>query len=349
MSSYARLAQLPLTIEGYALEPLSLPTPNFTRHSTVVRLQGAGHEGVGEDVTYQEPAQRAFQEAGPVFDLAGSMTLDAFSHRLDACRLFEALPGDPKAPLLRRWAFESAALDLALRQAGQSLAEALERPLRPLRFVVSLGLGNPASMKPLERLWASAPGLGLKLDASPDWNEALIAELAATGKVTTVDLKGQYKGAFTGTAPDGDLYRRVAEGLPEALLEDPGWTPETKAALADHMDRVTYDAPMCSLSDLLQLDPEPRVVNVKPSRYGTLSELFRVYDYCEARGIGMYGGGQFELGPGRGQIQYLASLFHPDAANDVAPSVFNQAELPEALPSSPLAPAGSEVGFRWEG
>jgi hypothetical protein len=348
MSSYARLAQLPLAIEGYALEALALPTPNFTRHTTVIRLRGGGHEGVGEDVTYQEPAQRAFQEAGPVFDLAGSMTLDQFSHRLDAFPLFQAPSGDPKSWLMRRWAFESAALDLALRQAGTNLAAALERPLRPLRFVVSLGLGKPASMAPLQRLWERAPGIGLKLDASLDWSADLIAELAATERVTTVDLKGQYKGAFAGTAPDGDLYRRVAEGLPEALIEDPGWTPETKAALAEHLDRVTYDAPMCGLSDLLQLTPEPKVVNVKPSRYGALSALFRVYDYCEARGIGMYGGGQFELGPGRGQIQYLASLFHPDAANDVAPAVFNQAELPADLPSSPLAPAPSELGFRWE-
>ena len=27
----------------------------------------------------------------------------------------------------------------------------------------------------------------------------------------------------------------------------------------------------------------------------------------------------FELGPGRGQLQYLASLFHPDGPNDLAP------------------------------
>ena len=38
----------------------------------------------------------------------------------------------------------------------------------------------------------------------------------------------------------------------------------------------------------------------------------------------MYGGGQFELGPGRGQIQYLASVFHPDGPNDVAPTGFKK-------------------------
>ena len=61
----------------------------------------------------------------------------------------------------------------------------------------------------------------------------------------------------------------------------------------------------------------------------------------------MYGGGQFELGPGRGQNQYLASLWHPDGPNDVAPSGYNLPEPPAGLPDSPLAVAAAPIGFRW--
>jgi hypothetical protein len=50
----------------------------------------------------------------------------------------------------------------------------------------------------------------------------------------------------------------------------------------------------------------------------------------------MYGGGQFELGPGRGQAQLLASLFHPDEPNDLAPAVYNVGDAAAALPRSPL-------------
>ena len=53
--------------------------------------------------------------------------------------------------LYRRWAFESAALDLALRQAGTSLAAALGREARPVTFVVSLRLGEPATLEPVTR------------------------------------------------------------------------------------------------------------------------------------------------------------------------------------------------------
>jgi hypothetical protein len=48
-----RLADLPLRIEGYALERLQRDVSSaFTRISTVIRMHGAGEEGVGEDVTY---------------------------------------------------------------------------------------------------------------------------------------------------------------------------------------------------------------------------------------------------------------------------------------------------------
>jgi len=50
----------------------------------------------------------------------------------------------------------------------------------------------------------------------------------------------------------------------------------------------------------------------------------------------MYGGGQFELGAGRSQIQRLASLFYADGPNDVAPSVYNEGGARPGLPRSPL-------------
>ena len=84
-------------------------------------------------------------------------------------------------------------------------------------------------------------------------------------------------------------------------------------------------------------------MNVKPSRFGSVERLFAAYDYCEANGIGAYGGGQWELGPGRGQIQLLAALFHPDMPNDVAPRDYNLGPRP-GLPTSPLELSPRETG-----
>jgi hypothetical protein len=63
--------------------------------------------------------------------------------------------------------------------------------------------------------------------------------------------------------------------------------------------------------------------------------------------VGIYGGGMFEQGPGRGQLQYLAALFHPDAPNDVAPPEYNLPRAANGRPRSPLAPEPHPTGFRW--
>jgi hypothetical protein len=123
-------------------------------------------------------------------------------------------------------------------------------------------------------------------------------------------------------------------------------TEETEEVLRPHRDRITWDAPIHSVADVEGLTFPPRTLNVKPSRFGFLHELLDFYDYCADRGISLYGGGMFELGAGRGQIQHLASLFNPDAPNDVAPGGYNEREPRPGLPTSPLAAASNEPGFR---
>ena len=166
--------------------------------------------------------------------------------------------------------------------------------------------------------------------------------------VRTIDLKGCYTGTPVDGSHDPALYRRLVTGLPGAWIEDPRLTPEIRAELAGHEDRVTWDAPIHSVADVLALEHTPRMINMKPSRFGPLRELFATYDHLAAGGIGAYGGGQTELGPGRGQIQYLASLFHPDTPNDVAPRGYNEPSPPPGLPASPLPVAVAPIGFRWE-
>ncbi len=154
-------------------------------------------------------------------------------------------------------------------------------------------------------------------------------------------------GTVVDQPPDPSLYARVVYGFPDAWIEDPALTPETEGVLASARDRITWDAPIHSVADIESLPFPPRTVNVKPSRFGSLEALCAAYDYCEEKGIGAYGGGQFELGPGRGQIQLLASLFHPDGPNDVAPSAFNDGRPRPGLPTSPLPPSPEPTGFRW--
>jgi len=348
MSTWERIAQLPVQIEDYALDPLQANVSSeFTRKSTVIRMLGGGEQGVGEDVTYDAEDHDVLQAAGPALPLAGSWTIASFSEHLAGLDLFPEPPQREVSRRYRTWAYESAALDLALRQAGTTLHAALGREPQPVRFVVSLRLGEPPSIEPVSGRLALYPTLRFKLDPTSSWDEALIAQLQATGAVDSVDFKGLYTGTIVDQPADPVLYERVVTAFPQAWIEDPKLTPEIDALLAGHRERFSWDAPIHSIEDIEALPYPPRSVNIKPSRLGGLRNLLDAYDYCAEREIANYGGGQFELGVGREQIQYLASLFHGDAPNDVAPTGFNLPRTPTGLPSSPLPPAPSATGFRW--
>jgi len=350
MSTYELVADLPLRIDGYALEGLQQEvSSDFTRRSTVIHLHGGGEEGVGEDVTYDSVDHEAAREADGHLPLAGTWTLRSFAEHLRRLELFPRPPQEPVSRLYRNWAYESAALDLALRQAREPLHAVLGRDPQPLSFVVSLRLGDPPSLERLTGRLEDYPTLRFKLDPTSDWDDELVAGVAETAAVEVIDFKGHYDGSMMEQPADLELYQRVVGAFGDAHVwfEDPDLTPEIDELLAPHRSRVTWDADIHSADDIAALPFTPRMVNFKPSRIGSLEKLLDAYDYAAANGIGVYGGGMFELGPGRGQAQYLASLFHPDAPNDTSPGGFHVADPPPGLPDGPLTPAPAQTGFRW--
>ncbi|HTD09234.1 MAG TPA: hypothetical protein VK680_10115, partial [Solirubrobacteraceae bacterium] len=203
MSTWDTLAGLELEIEDYALDPLQTTVSSeFERKSTVIRLRGGGDEGVGEDVTYDAVDHEILQAAGPTLPLAGRFTLASFSAHLATLALFPEPPQREVSSRYRTWAYESAALDLALRQAGVALHQALGREPKPVRFVVSLRLGEPPTLGPLRERLEHYPGLRFKLDPTSSWDEQLIAQLVATGAVDSVDFKGYYHGSIVDQPAD---------------------------------------------------------------------------------------------------------------------------------------------------
>lgn len=347
-SAYEKIAGLPIVVERYQPELLSRDVSSgFTRFSNVIKLSGGGRTGEGEDVTYEKDDQIGFNEAGTMHDLSFDGTFAEFSEKLGTLDFFPKPPGWDVYRNYRRWGFESAALDLALRQANTSLDQLLGVEYRPVRFVVSLRLGDPARLERVTDWLALQPGLEFKLDAQSNWTRELIEQLAATGSVESVDLKGMYEGTEVDQGADARLYKDVVEVFDKAWLEDPAFTDETRPILIDAIERITWDAPIHSVNDIEQLEFKPRGLNIKPSRFGSLEALIAGIDYCDREGITMYGGGQFELGIGRQQLHALASIFFPDGPNDVAPMAYNLPEPSEGAQSSPLTPPAEPVGFSW--
>jgi hypothetical protein len=347
-SLWPRLADLPLVVEACEYERLhAVLVHEFERVTTHVRLVGADADGLGEDVSVHVEDGSSLHETRPALPLEGDWTLAAFCEHVATLELWPEPPEWDMALRFRRWAFESAALDLALRQGDHSLHDLLGVEPRPLRFVNSLGLGKEPSIEPVRRRLARSPGVRFKLDAEATWPPALVDEVAATGAVDTIDFKGHYGLEIKDPDALGALYDRVLAAFPDAYLEDPHDLPEIAQRLSDHLERVSYDAPIRTAADIGATPLAARVVNVKPSRIGSVRELLEVYARCAREQRPMYGGGMGELGVGRGQIELLAALFHPDAPNDVAPSAYNEDDPTGELPPSPLTPRPEAIGFRW--
>lgn len=347
--TYEAVADLPLLIEGYDLVLHERETSSeFTRVSTSVELQGNGHTGYGEDVTYSAEAHQELHSAPMRFPVRGEYSFNGFSEHV---ALFDFFFGEePDQPIFRqyrRWAFESAALDLALKQANTSLGTVVGRTYDPVRFVVSTRLEDPPAGDRVIEWLDRNPDLEFKLDPTSEWTKALIDRLAETDSVQILDLKGQYEGTDVDQPADSELYDRLIAGFPDALLEDPALTPSTRAIFDGHESRITWDYPIRGIDSIERLPWRPSWLNIKPSRFGSVRSLLETISYCERHDIRMFGGGQFELAAGRDHLQHFASLWYPDSPNDVAPSEYNLPTPPSNLASSPLEPPESPFGLEW--
>jgi len=348
---YDAIADLPVVVDSVSLDRVERETPAFTRATTVVALSGRGETGRGEDVTYEAAhhdalaAREADTPDGEAFDLAGEYTFAAFSAALDDTDLWPVdEPDRSDFRQYRRWGFEAAALDLGLRQAGETLADRLDRAFDPVRFAVSSRLPDGDTER-VETLLDRYPDAELKLDPTSDWPDATFDYLVETDAVRVLDLKGHYEGTDVDQSPDPALYERVFEAFPEATVEDPAVTAATRGIVSEHADRVAWDAPIHALGDVHDAPFDVTRLNVKPSRFGTLASLFGTLGWAFEHDVALYGGGQFELGVGRGQIQELASLFYPAGPNDVAPGAYNDVRLPDEPPRSPISPPDDHAGF----
>ena len=185
--------------------------------TTTVHLRGGGAGGArrGRHVPGR-PARRRFR----IPTVAGRWTLDSFSESLDGFRFFAGLPEDNAAYDYRRWAWESAALDLALGRRARRSRDAVGRVARPVHYVVSTRVTNVrAAARALSRR-------SLQARPGSDWSDETIDRLAALGRVDTADFKGVYRGSF-GQPPN------------PALHADRGSVPEPGSRIPDSTTRPT--------------------------------------------------------------------------------------------------------------
>lgn len=352
---------LPVVIDRVGTSQLELGgATSFTRVTTIVELHGSTHVGRGEDIAYSSDSQAELPAAlEGRSDLVGTWTIGSLAAHLDEhpIRPSGGLRMDDKAGY-HRWAVESAALDLALRQRDTDLATLVGTPWNDLRVSLSMGLGDPPSVDVVRRWLDRDASILFKLDASMGWTYELVEQLASFGgSIATVDMKALYHGDWIHNDYPAWLYEAIGDHLTDALIEDAKLDAESLDALDEHaLGRLAWDYPITGPQDVPGLpgstarfsDLRPGAVNIKPSRFGSLERLLGTIALCDEHGIPCYSGGQFELGIGRTQVQAIASLCFPDAPNDCAPVMFHSAG-PDAddVPLGPVV-VPEHVGFGWD-
>ena len=354
MTTWERLADLPLVVDGYTLsEQARRISPEFERVTHTIALRGDGEAGLGEDVTYDADEQRAHAADGPVLAArparSRSTSFSRAARRVRPLRRPRALARRlPRLP------------PLGVRVGGARPRAAPGRPLARRRARAR------AAPRPLRRLAAARHPARRRRDRPPP--RALprprvqARRRPELGRRPARHARGHRR--RRGDRPQGRLPRH-----PGRRRHRPGALRARRRGAAGRVARGPRPhgprgrrgaAPVPRPDHLGRADPlgrrtsstlpfAPRTLNVKPSRFGSLERLFDFYDHCEANGIGLYGGGQSELGVGRGQIQVLAALLHPDGSNDIAPAGYDWLEFPPGLDPSPLDPALEPTGFRRRG
>jgi hypothetical protein len=313
------LAALPVSVSSIEISSHEVPVgdyPGGLRPTSVVRVSGAGHSGLGENVAFTRVEHDRF--AARADDLLGDLRARGAGSAVGA-RVDALLPFDP--PLYERAALEAALIDLAMQQAGLSLSDLTGTREAPLRFVVSFAASNDPSGH-IRRLRASGYTGDLKVDVDPSWDEGTRGALAEEPALAILDFKRRGDSALA------DGWARLR---PDVLLEDP---PQGTVSA-----RVARDASIVDARAVAVALASGASVNLKAPRMGGPLEVLRSLDVVaratkqtgDVAGAGetrassnrnrvfAYLGGMFEVGAGRDQARQMAALYCPDSPNDLAP------------------------------
>lgn len=219
--------------------------------------------------------------------------------------------------------FSAAAWDLHARAWGRSLAEDLGGTRAEIIAGVSLGIEAT-----LDELLAqveqqvSAGYARVKLKIAPGWDEKPVE--AVRSHYPRLDIHVDANGAYPDTADSAETFRRLDQhGL--TMIEQPFASRDflAHARLQQHMHTpICLDESVVELADLrtmIELDAG-RVLNIKVSRMGGLSNAQRAHDLALDAGIPVWCGGMHEFGIGRAANVAISSLSNFTLPSDVSAS-----------------------------
>jgi O-succinylbenzoate synthase len=211
-----------------------------------------------------------------------------------------------------RAGLEMACWDLFTRVRGEPLAEALGGTRREIHSGVSLGI-EPTVAGILEQVehYLDQGYKRIKMKIGPGKDLAYLR--AVRERWPDVLLMADANSAYSLDNPEHVAALRALDGLRLMMIEQPLADDD----IVDHARlQAQLETPICldesihSVADARKaLDlGSCRIINIKVSRLGGLSEARRVHDLCLARDIPVWCGGMHEFGVGRAANVAICSL-----------------------------------------
>lgn len=219
--------------------------------------------------------------------------------------------------------FAGAAWDLFSRTQGTSLASALGGTRSEVHSGVSLGIepSIDALLAQVQRQLEAGYGR-VKLKIAPGWDlEPVRATRAAFPKVDLhVDANAAYLRGEESTA----LFRSL-DPFDLTMIEQPFGARDfiAHAELQKHLQTsICLDESIVSIEDLETMlrMRAGRILNIKVSRMGGLTQAKRAHDLAEQSGVPVWCGGMHEFGIGRATNVALSSLPNFSLPSDVSGS-----------------------------
>ena len=204
MATYDSLRTLPLHIDGYYLEPLEREVARgFTLRRTVDRAARPrrGRAGARRSTTTRRSRRGSRSRAARCRSPASTR-----SSRSRCSSRARPSTGAGRSSRPRSTS----------RSGRRGCRSARRSGGRRSRFGSSSRPAWPAVPRWLELY----PELRFKLDPGTDWTDEIVAALAATGRVDTVDFKGIYPRRVR-RAAGPELYRRIVDGLSRRMDRGP--------------------------------------------------------------------------------------------------------------------------------
>ncbi|WP_353055441.1 o-succinylbenzoate synthase [Leucobacter sp. CX328] len=207
--------------------------------------------------------------------------------------------------------FAGAAWDLFAQRGGVSLSQALGGTRTEVVAGVSLGIEPSIDALLTQVAQHTSAGYGrVKLKIAPGWDVEAVR--AVRGAFPALDVHVDANGAYPRSVESTRIFRELdTQGL--TMIEQPFGVRD----FVSHAElQAMIETPICldesvvtieDLETMLRLDAG-RILNIKVSRMGGLSQAKRAHDVAADAGVPVWCGGMHEFGIGRAANVAISSL-----------------------------------------